>query len=247
MFTGNTIVRRPSESLVSEWRRLSEGRRTIVFPVNIAHSKATVSAFEASGIDAVHLDGDTDARTRKNMLIDLRSGAISVLCSVGVLSEGVDLPEVKCVTLARPTKSVSLFLQQSARCMTPWAGGPSARILDAAGNTYRHGLPYQDREWVLTGGNRGQRSGSSGNSAVKRCECGALAPVAAPTCSACGSAFPAPELPEVVPTELQRIEATRKQVEAERQRLSAFATDRGFRPGWVEKVIAAKFGAQAPT
>lgn len=230
------------DSLVREWLRLGEDRQTLVFPVSVEHSVAIVKAFRAAKVSAEHLDGDTSPTSRRDMIANLRRRKTRVVASVGVISEGLDIREVKCVVLARPTKSLGLYLQQAARCMTPWSEGPTARVLDAAGNTYRHGLPYQDRVWSLQGRRRGAR-GAQRAPAAKRCPCGALALPAASICTSCGQSFAAPPLPEFGPVELRQVEATRAEIAADRARLEAFAADRKFGPGWVEKVMAAKYGA----
>ena len=178
----------------------------------------------------------------------MRTGMLTVVCSVGVLSEGVDLPEVKCAALLRPTMSLALFLQQSARCMTPWPNGPTPRILDIAGNAFRHGLPQEDREWSLDATSRvgSGGGGTAGRTAppVKRCGCGGLSSCFAGTCSACGAAFQSISLPVVLPSELHQLDATKRQIEAERLRIGRFADQRGFGREWVEKVIALKFGGE---
>jgi superfamily II DNA or RNA helicase len=233
------------ENLVREWVRLGENRQTIIFPVTVEHSRSIVGAFQRAGIDASHLDGDTKMADRQAMISGLRAGKKQIVSSVGVVSEGIDIKQVKCVVLARPTKSLGLFLQQGARCMTPWPKGPSARILDAAGNTYRHGLPYQDRDWVLEG--RRKRRERGGRPLVKRCTCGALASVFAKACGSCGKPYPRAPLPEITPSELRKVEVTPAQVAADRVRLEAFAQAKQFDVAWVNKVLAAKYGIVAPT
>lgn len=231
------------ENLVREWVRLAENRQTMIFPVTVEHSRAIVGAFVRAGIDASHLDGDTKMTERQEMLAGLRAGRKRLVSSVGVVSEGIDIREVKCVVLARPTKSLGLYLQQGARCMTPWPEGPRARILDAAGNTYRHGLPYQDREWALEG--RRKQRGGSPQAQAKRCACGAVASVFAKVCGSCSKPFPRPPLPEIAPSELRRVEVTPEHIAADRARLEAFAQAKNFDPAWVTKVIAAKYGILA--
>ena len=45
--------------------------------------------------------------------------------------------------------SVSLYIQQSMRCLRPQPG-KRAIIYDLVGNVFRHGLPDDDRSWSLT-------------------------------------------------------------------------------------------------
>src|ERR1035438_9003346 len=53
--------------------------------------------------------------------------------------------------MARPTLSLTLHMQCVGRLLRPW-GDQCPVVLDHAGNTERHGLPHEDREWSLTDG-----------------------------------------------------------------------------------------------
>lgn len=231
---------------VREWARLSEGRTTIAFPVTIEHSKALVARFQAAGVRALHLDGNTPDRERRKMIAELGSGALPVISSVSVLSEGTNVPRVKCVLGVRPTRSLTLDIQQKMRCATPWRD-VQPRILDVVGNVYRHGFPFDDRNWSLVSAESGTPVKSSGG--LRRCaKCGAISPGTAQACSACAGAFPATEI--VMPSEeieLHPVSPTDALRDEELERLVAYARQRGFaKPdAWAERVMQAKHGVAA--
>ena len=77
-----------------------------------------------------------------------KRGEITVLCNIGIVSEGVSIDEVTCCMLLRPTESVALGVQQMMRCMR-YLPGKTAKIIDFVGNYTRIGLPDDDREWSL--------------------------------------------------------------------------------------------------
>src|SRR4029077_1011699 len=54
--------------IVWHWHRLSEGRRTVCFTVNVAHSVDIRDEFRRSGVLAEHLDGSTPIEERKRIL-----------------------------------------------------------------------------------------------------------------------------------------------------------------------------------
>lgn len=82
---------------------------------------------------------------------DFRHGNIQVLCNQGLISEGFDVPDTSCVILARPTKSVILYLQQCFRAMQKGSNkNQKAIILDHANNISRFGDLKADRGWSLT-------------------------------------------------------------------------------------------------
>jgi superfamily II DNA or RNA helicase len=234
---------------VAEWARLAEGRRTAAYPATILHSRALVARFEAAGIAAAHLDHTVKTPERRRIIAALRGGALRLVASVDVISEGTNLPEVKCVLGARPTASLRLYIQQGMRCATPW-GDVAPRLLDVAGNVYRHGFPFADRRWSLDG-----PSGAPidpHEAIVKRCGCGAIMRGIATICSACQHEFPLPDrLVEIDPgpraLRLHEITLADKARMAEHERLITFARQRRFKDpdGWAAQVIERKHGAIA--
>jgi len=136
--------------VIRGWKAHAEGRRTVVYAVGIDHSKALVEDFRAEGVRAKHLDGTTPTEDRDQMLVDLYTGKLEMVCNVGVLTEGWDCPPVKCCVMARPTMSLTLWMQCSGRILRPW-GGVAPLLLDHGGNVERHFLPHMDREWSLDG------------------------------------------------------------------------------------------------
>ena len=66
-----------------------------------------------------------------------------------VAAEGFDLPDASCVMMARPTLSLSLYLQMVGRGLRPKPDGGDCLLLDLAGNTLTHGLPEARRRWSL--------------------------------------------------------------------------------------------------
>ena len=96
-----------------------------------------------------HIDGQTNSKDRDIILKKFSDGIIQILCNVDIISEGFDLPTIEVVQLVRPTKSLSLFLQQVGRAMRISEGKSECLILDHAGHFKVHGIAYADREWSL--------------------------------------------------------------------------------------------------
>ncbi|MFN4244505.1 MAG: DEAD/DEAH box helicase, partial [Tepidisphaerales bacterium] len=96
-----------------------------------------------------------DRGVRKQLVRDFGRGIIQVLTSVDVISEGFDVPGIVGAILLRPTQSLGLYLQQVGRALRTAPGKEAAIILDHVGNSQRHGLPDDPREWSLLG--RGAR------------------------------------------------------------------------------------------
>ena len=137
--------------IVDHWLEWGIGQKTIVFAANIDHSRHIVSQFQAAGIAAAHLDGTMSLPEREGILSAWRGTAIDVVSNCQLLTEGFDFPELSCCILARPTKSVALFLQMVGRVLRTAPGKQGAIILDHAGNVIEHGPPHIERTWTLQG------------------------------------------------------------------------------------------------
>jgi len=138
--------------IVREYSEHAHGRRGLIFPVDIAHSRHLVAEFQSGGFHAEHLDCDTPKDERERIIDGLRSGSVTLVSSVGVLTEGFDAPAAEVCILARPTKSLGLYMQMVGRVLRPSPDTGKARALihDHAGNLLRHGFPDDDREYSLS-------------------------------------------------------------------------------------------------
>ena len=237
--------------VLKHYRRLCDGKPAIAFCATVAHAHHVAEQFAASGYRARALDGKTDDAARRQMVADLGSGALNVLTSCEVVSEGTDIPAVYAALLLRPTESTGLYLQQVGRCLRTYPGKDRAVILDFVGNVLRHGLPDDDREWTLDGRKQGRVADSE--PAVQRMRtcmsCYAMNPVWRQTCEQCGAAFEARRAPpketegELVEITEEQKEQMRRQARSEvarartREELTAVAKARGYAPGWVHTMM----------
>lgn len=171
-------------SAVENWLQLAKGKQTIVYCSSIATSEGTAAAFREQGINAMHLDGTTPQAQRQAAVEGFRRGEVTVLCNVDLFGEGFDVPDCDCVVLMRPTKSLTLHIQQSMRSMRTNPNNPDkvALILDHVGNFTRHGLPDDVREWSLESKAKKKKQELS----VKQCpNCFAVVKSAVTECPLC--------------------------------------------------------------
>lgn len=103
--------------LVQSYKDFAINKKMIVFAVNRAHCKKIVEKFNNSGFPAKSIDSFTPIDGRRNIVDEFRNNKFKILCNVNIFTEGFDCPDVDGVQLARPTKSLTLFLQQVGRCM----------------------------------------------------------------------------------------------------------------------------------
>ncbi len=135
--------------LIETWQKHASGKKTVLFAVDVAHSKAIADAYIQAGIPAEHLDGETPAEERKAILERFRTGQTLVLTNCGIVSEGFDLPSIEAIQCVRPTKSLILWLQMVGRALRPSFGKDYAIIIDHTQNWLIHGLPDEERDWSL--------------------------------------------------------------------------------------------------
>lgn len=136
---------------VETWKRIAEGKKTIVYCASVSSSKETADLFNENGIAAAHLDGSTGEAERAEMMRQFRAGQITVLCNCELFSVGLDVPDCECVILLRPTQSLTLYIQQAMRCMRADRNNPGkvGIIIDHVGNIYRHGFVDDPHNWSL--------------------------------------------------------------------------------------------------
>jgi superfamily II DNA or RNA helicase len=101
--------------IVHHWFKLAAGEQTVVFAVNVSHSKHIVEEFKAHGVDARHVDGYMDENERRPLIDGFRRGEFQVLSNCSMLAEGFDVPATSCCILARPTKSLIRYIQMVGR------------------------------------------------------------------------------------------------------------------------------------
>ncbi len=135
--------------VVRHYRELADGQPGIVFGVTRAHSASIAAAFQAQGIAAAHIDGSMGDVERDSIVGRFRAGELKILCNVDLFGEGFDVPGIVYCGLCRPTKSLTMWMQQCGRALRMFEGKGEAIICDHAGNTFLHGLPDDERRWSL--------------------------------------------------------------------------------------------------
>jgi superfamily II DNA or RNA helicase len=138
--------------VVNQYKKHASGRKGVVFCVNVLHSIAVAKAFNDAGIKAEHIDGDSKDEERSGALERLKTGETTIITNCGILCEGWDEPSISYVGLARPTKSLALYIQQAGRGLRLFEGKENCIILDHGNNTIEHGHIEEKRQWTLKGG-----------------------------------------------------------------------------------------------
>lgn len=175
---------------ILHWHRLANQKRAVVFCVSLAHAEHVVDQFRAANVTAERVDGKMGAAERAAALGRFERGETLILASVDLVSEGFDLPAIEACICLRPTKSLSLWIQQIGRVLRPAPGKDHAIILDHVSGTATHGFPDDDREWSLDGVKKRKKNATADEEMrVKTCpDCFAVHPIL-PNCPACGHIY----------------------------------------------------------
>jgi DNA repair protein RadD len=172
--------------IVRETIRLAGDRKAwLFFCTGVDHAYHIRDELREQGVTAETITGKTPAAERDDIIQRFKSGDIRALTNANVLTTGFDYPDIDLLVMARPTASVSLYVQMAGRGMRPKSHTDHCLVLDFAGVVQSHG--------PITAVDPGRKSGE-GDAPVKVCEnCDELVHISAKECPSCGEPFPEPE------------------------------------------------------
>jgi len=187
--------------VVSNWLRNANGKRTICFAVNKAHGAALCESFRQQGIAAELLTDADDEETRDEVIARLEAGTTRVVINCFLMSYGVDVPSVECIILARPTRSLTMYLQMVGRGLRASPGKQACIVIDHGHVVESLGLPQSEFDWTLDATRnvnaetlkaRGSKSAKEAMRTCSQCAAIWLTSEQGNTCPECGWA-PAPK------------------------------------------------------
>jgi superfamily II DNA or RNA helicase len=240
--------------VVRTWIERAEGRSTLCFAVDRAHAMHLKQQFECAGVPAGYIDAYIDRAQRQKIVDDFHAGRAKVVCNVGCLTTGIDW-DVRCIILARPTKSEMLFVQMIGRGLRTADGKADCLILDHSDNHVRLGFVTDIVYEKLDDGKpKAPSAPRDATKLPKPCpKCKFLKAVKMLQCPACGY-LPVPQS-GVRHAEGELIELkSRSEAQAVTQanrlafyrELAAIGLARGYKQGWAANQFKSKFGHYPP-
>lgn len=236
--------------LVTTWLQRAEGRPTLAFGVDRAHAKAIQADFQAAGISCGYIDAFTERPEREAIARAFNGGELQVVANVGCLTTGIDW-DVRCIVLARPTKSEILFTQIIGRGLRTAPGKQDCLILDHSDTHQRLGFVTEIQHAKLSKGERAE-SAERAERLPKECpSCKFLRPAGVATCPACGFKPEPRNTVEQIDGELEELVRGQKKLNrivppeskaAFYGELRWIARERGYSDGWVSNQYRNKFG-----
>lgn len=142
-----------NRQIVQAFMARCDGQRAVAFCATRRHALDLANMFRAYGVPAGMVHYEMDPSARKGVLDAHKSGALTIVTNVSVLSQGYDDPELECVIMARPTLSKPLFVQCVGRGLRGgWRLNPSKQfctVLDVVDTCSRHRLAVTDEVFDL--------------------------------------------------------------------------------------------------
>ncbi len=177
--------------IVANWMEKGPGDKTLCFAVNRAHAQMIHEQFTESHVASAYVDAYTSREERESIGRKLARGEIKVVCKIGTLTTGIDW-DVRCIILARPTKSESLFVQIIGRGLRTAEGKEYCTIFDHSDTHTRLGMVDEIDHAKLSMAKAGKGEGDEDERTEtillpEPCAaCGCLVPPGARECPACG-------------------------------------------------------------
>jgi len=169
--------------VVSHYLRISHGKLGVTFATDVETATDIAAQFNAAGVPAAVVSAETPDAERIATIRKFKNRQLLQLVNVDLFGEGFDLPGIEVVSMARPTKSYGLYVQQFGRGLrimvdqSGWdkltdaerrariaaSAKPHAIIIDHVNNVDPtrggHGLPDAPRRWTLD--RRGKRASNA--------------------------------------------------------------------------------------
>lgn len=224
--------------IVTTWLMRGESRPTLCFCVNCKHAELIQAKFAEAGVPCGYQDASTPMSEREEIKRKFHSGEYPVVCNVGTLTTGVDW-DVRCIVLARPTKSEMLFVQIIGRGLRTAPGKDHCLILDHSDNHTRLGFVTDIHHETLDNGVPKPTGIAPPRPEPVECpSCGHLNNPGTLICTECGYQLKLPVTQE--DGELEELKAPPPRVPLKDQKITEvyggllwIANERGFKPGWV--------------
>jgi superfamily II DNA or RNA helicase len=246
----NNLASEPVEA----YQRHAPGSKAIVYCTTVGHAESVEASFKGAGIEAATIHAQTPPALRYGLVESYRTGSSAalralgphrlpprVLCNVYTLTEGLDVPDIGCVILARGAGHPGMYLQMVGRGLRAALGKDRLVLIDLCGIAHEHGLPETDRDYSLDGVAITERSRGT-KKHVKECKaCGCIferwkvtsdGKRQCPECGEIGLEIPPIKVVKAEMGAIGRAASENDRIATYRG-LVATAAARGYKEGWI--------------
>lgn len=243
--------------IVRTWREKWNSAKTLCFAVDKAHARSIQERFTEAGIPCGYQDAETTPDERRALKTQFHDGRLQVVCNIQTLTTGVDW-DVRCLILARPTRSEMLYVQIIGRALRTAEGKDCALILDHSDTTQRLGFVTDIHHEHLDDGKTAAKAKKPVKDVKLPTECKSCGVLKhGRVCPNCGHQT-VPQS-KVVERDGELVEVTRGSRAQAKQRspldwsapersqfmseLLGYAAEKGYQRGWASHKFKEKFGS----
>lgn len=145
------LVPKRDKKIIDEYTSLNpKPLKTLAFCVGIKHAERMAEKFNEVGIKsrAIH-SGNSDfplsKENRNEYKKAFEKGVVDIACVVDIFNEGIDIKQIDCLLILRPTDSSTIAIQQLGRGLRLSPGKHKLRVLNFVGKNQRKPfLPHEE-------------------------------------------------------------------------------------------------------
>jgi len=136
-------------NVIKNYELILQGLPVLVACATYEHASMMSVSFNRAGWRFEHLHSKLTKYTRSSIIDRIKNRKINGVTTVGIGTEGMDIPGLYGLIWLRRTMSLSMNLQFTGRILRPFPGKEFGIIIDCVGNTIIHGRPEWPRQWNL--------------------------------------------------------------------------------------------------
>ena len=155
--TSTTEKAQITGDIVAHYLKFTPGELGVTFATSVKLSEEYAAAFRDAGVPAAAVSANTPEAERARLIDGLARGELRQLVNVDLFGEGVDIPAISVVIMARKSMSLGMVRQQMGRALRPDGPDKIATIIDHVGNIKEHGPPDKIRAWTLDAAPKSQK------------------------------------------------------------------------------------------
>ena len=141
-FTAKSQSKSLSQNLyevISDIVHTTHDKRTLIFCPQIEMAEKIAEMLDEEGLDAASVSSRNSDDDRRDIIDRFKTGKLTHLTNVNLLTTGSNIPEIEAVCLCRATTSPGLYVQMVGRGLRTAPGKTECLVRDYGGNALRLG------------------------------------------------------------------------------------------------------------
>ena len=150
----NLIIEKRDKAIINKYEELAKNRRSIAFCASLEHANHCEKIFRKKGYKtlSIHSQASKKNTDDQTLIEKFDKGNYQIAFVVDMLNEGIDIPDIECILMLRPTESQTILKQQLGRGLrlSPSTEKKDLLVLDFIGN-YKSSPQILDSLGISTG------------------------------------------------------------------------------------------------